>query len=371
MSLNYRKKGLKLFVAGNATLDAEINGSVSVQGSKIVATSGKFTREIKVEDGPIRRGHKHRYDGDIEAKIRGLMSQLGPGGGGVNLITAISQFADIRYQPELVYVDVSKPDHPTDSLIKEHLDEYGVLYEFFGLRDVPINALFSWRGDKIIVKGKPLDRSIQLTEKHQATIDRLVEGSKTVTINGAKDTRFVEFILEAAQKRNIPVYFGITPSLEPDFVFKRLFPYGDSVISDEDLVTIFGEKPTKLDDVQLMERAVEYTRRIKAERLNNGHILMVTCGSNGALCTVDGRRISQVSLKDVYALRVSHSASNRLGGSTGAGDNFTAKFVYEMSLRRGKVDIIQIAVLASEASIRYLGYRGPLPYDAFHVRKIG
>ncbi len=252
-----------------------------------------------------------------------------------------------------------------DALIQQSLSEIGINAYFFKLRPIPVNAIFGGRDDKIILKGPMLPR-VDLSDEHRATIDEIVQGAHGIAINSIKDESLVEAIIHSAQKLRTPLYFVITTSLPSDFVFQRILPYGISIISDEDMASIFGQDPLKLNKDQLFELSLEYIRRMKRDAINNGNTLFVTLGQNGALCTNNTEKIYHVVLKDEYREMVNYSASSRIGSTNGAGDTF-AGAVVSLSTLRKNTDITKVAMRANKASIRHIGHDGPISYSSFSV----
>src|SRR3989344_5203531 len=115
-----RNSGLKIVVAGNATLDAHLEGIVRIeQPNRVVVTSGDnsyyFKRVFEIEDGPITPGYKHRvkiditaYPRGLEDYIRGLKNQLMPGGGDINTSTSLMNRADFDSDISIIFLDMSQ-----------------------------------------------------------------------------------------------------------------------------------------------------------------------------------------------------------------------------------------------------------------------
>lgn len=292
------------------------------------------------------------------------MNQLKPGGGGLHTATALSDLAETSpIKLHLHYIDVSEEDK---KIITRHFDHWQIGHTFFGLRPGPLNAVVGGSDDKYIFKGPPLPREgveeqIRKEEqKFKSAINSVLEGSKGVVINSAKDIRFVELILASAQERGIPLYFNITDSLPSDFVFKRILPSGVGIINQEDIISLYGENPLHFNDKQLKEYALELMRRIIRGGVNNSNPLYVTLGKYGTYCVAADGGVYHVVLKDGYAPRVSHSALTNVGSTTGAGDSFTAAVVYNTTLFGRDADPREVAKMANAFSIKHIKYQGPL-----------
>lgn len=349
-------------MAGNATLDAHIEGRVYEIDNQVVVISDGVKRVFDVVDGPIRYGFKHRTNVDVEQHIRGLWNVLKPGGGGYNTATSIKRRTDIAINLNLAYIDVSEQD----DLITQSLSELGISGYFFGLRPVPVNVILGGRGDKILLKGPMLPR-VHLKDEHKETIDDLVHQANGVVINSAKDESLVDFLLQSSISRAVPLYFVVTSSLPSDFVLRRMLPFGTSILSHEDIVSIYGQNPLKLDDAQLFELSLEYLRKIRSDEVNKGNNIFVTLGPRGVLCLNRDGKIYHVILKEEYKEIVGYSAESRVGSTNGAGDTF-AGAVVSLNSSVEKMDIKKIAMRASKASIRHIGYDGPIGYTSFNVR---
>ena len=113
--------------------------------------------------------------------------------------------------------------------------------------------------------------------------------------------------------------------------------------------------------------SLDYIRKMKRDAINKGNILFVTLGQNGVLCTNNIEKIYHVALKDEYREMVNYSASSRTGSTNGAGDVF-AGAVLSLGALRKNADITKIAMRASKASIRHIGYEGPIEYSSFNIK---
>lgn len=357
------KNSLKLVVAGNATLDAHIHGKVYEDGNSIAVISDGIKKTFEVVDGPIKYGYKHRTKVGVEQHIRGLWNMLKPGGGGYNTATSIKRRMDIATKLDLAYVDVSSPDE----LVLQSLRELGISPYFFGLRPIPVNAVLGGREDKILLKGPMLPRVI-LHEENKATIDNIVQGAKAAAINSAKDESLVEAIIESANHRRVPLYFVVTSSLPPDFIFQKMLPYGLSIISYEDIISIHGKNPLEFKDKQLFEMSLEYLRKMNKDKVTNGNPLFITLGANGVLCMNHERGIYHVKLREEYVELVGYSAGTKIGSTNGAGDVFAGSVVV-LGATRKKLDLTKVVMRASKASVRHIGYDGPIGYDSFIVKQ--
>ncbi|MBS3105095.1 hypothetical protein J4234_02465 [Candidatus Woesearchaeota archaeon] len=356
------KNKFKLVIAGNATLDAHIDGKVYEDGNNITVVSDGVKKIFEVVDGPIRYGYKHRTKADVEHSIRGLWNMLKPGGGGYNTATSIKRRMDIATKLDLSYVDVSSPDE----LVLQSLREVGISPYFFGLRPIPINAILGGREDKIILKGPMLPR-VNLLEEHKVAIDDIVREANGVAINSAKDEGLVEAMIESTNRRMVPLYFVVTSSLPPDFIFQKMLPYGLSIISHEDVTSIHGKNPLEFKDAQLFEMSLEYLRKMNKDKITNGNPLFITLGANGVLCMNHESGIYHVKLKEEYVEMIGYSAGTKIGSTNGAGDVFAGAVVV-LGATRKKLDITKVAMRASKASIRHIGYDGPVGYDSFTVK---
>ncbi len=363
-----------IIVAGNATLDAHLEGTVQlVQPNLVIVSSGDssyhFKRAFKVEDGPITPGYKHRVELDIndyprglEDFMRGLKYQLRPGGGNINTATSISNRADLKSDLSLVLLDVSAGE----SLLTEHLDRLGIQHKFLGYRPPPVNVVIGGRDDKIILKGPMLER-VDISDRDKSTIDQMVENSQGVIINSAKDESFVEALMSSAQSRGIPVYIMVTSSLNKSLVMNKILPAGVITINHEDTAKLYGENPLDYTSHQLFEIAVEHMKQLK--ETNKGHGLFITLGPNGVLYSDRNTTMRHTRLKEEFTEIVFHSVSSRFGSTNGAGDTFQGELAVQY-LGNKTPDIDEVVQRASKAAIRHIGYRGGLRHSDFITRTL-
>ncbi|MAG92043.1 hypothetical protein CMO83_05185 [Candidatus Woesearchaeota archaeon] len=372
------EEGLKLnmTVAGNAALDADLEGIVEIElPDSVTVTSGSFFRDFIVEDGPITHGYKHTvmldassYQRGMEDYIRGLKFQLKPGGGNINTAVSLIARSDFDSDVRITILDMSQ----NDPVITHHLDDSEILHHFFGYRPSPVNAVIGGHHDKIILKGPRLPRK-QLLDEHRAVIDDVIEQSDGLIVNGAKDEDFVEALLQSAQRRNIPVFFMVTPSLDKDFVYERVLPAGVTLFGYEDLVRINGYNPMEFDKAGLRNVALEHMRQIRADSLSNGHPLIVTLGSGGVLYSYDGTKIYRTGLTEEHGRRVGTSIKSRFGKTSGAGDTFLGDFArqyLERAQRQVDLNMTTLVQRASKAAIRHLGHEGRIQYHSFFVSEV-
>ena len=356
-----------MVIAGNATLDTHIlDATVSVVPPNIVRiTSGGVTEKFVIADGPIKPGYKHRVDEDIVLKVLRLVHQFRAGGGGYNQTVAFRTISTDQFSRsnfELVYVDVSQP-HP---IVEQELKDVHAGYHFLNLpRSLPYNLVVGGKNDRYLLKGRQLPR-MELQDSHRATIDDLVEGSAAVVVNSAKDPSFVEALISSAEKRDIPMYFVVTDSLPKDFILTRMMPHGPAIMNDEDITSIFGYKPTELDEEQRMQLALELMRKTRMDYPNQ-HDMHVTLGRHGAFSSTQDGKIAHVFLVDEWAEKVKSSVERNNGNTSGAGDTYAAAVLYH-SLT-SSVPVWEIVLRASRHAIRYIGYRGYLPPSgAFEIK---
>ena len=359
-------KKSQVLVAGNATIDALVEGKVvRVSDDHVRVVRRGKVRDFYVVDGPIVEGYKHRTDiRDMEAHIRGLKVELGGGGGGFNTITSMIDRAEHNSEVSGFYMDISDGD----PLITEQLDRRSIKYDFFSHRPVPTNAILGIdRDDKIILKGRTLDRK-DVTAKDIESIDSAVSSSNLVSLNGVKDVSFAEALINSSTKHGKLLFFNVTPSLESDFVLKRVLSSGVVQISYEDIAKLFGENPLKYSKDQLFSMAVDYMRKIRTDGLNDGQTLVVTAGSRGAFVMTPRSGIRHLSLKPDTADQVAYDASTKEGSTNGAGDVFHGSLVIQHLWRR-RVDPIDLVTRASKAAVRYIGYQGELRANSFNIKK--
>ena len=370
-----RNSGLKIVVAGNATLDAHLEGIVRIeQPNRVVVTSVDnsyyFKRVFEIEDGPITPGYKHRvkiditaYPRGLEDYIRGLKNQLMPGGGDINTSTSLMNRADFDSDISIIFLDMSQ----RETLLVTHLNQLGIQHHFFNYRPVPVNAIIGGRDDKLILKGPMLPRE-KLRDEDKGVIDRLVEDVQGVVINSAKDESFVDALISSAERRDIPLYFMVTPSLDKDFVFTRVLPAGITITSHEDLAKLHGHDPLSYNKDQLFDMAVQYARQFRKDGFDR-YGTFVTLGSNGVLYFDGKTYLSHTRLKEDQAELVFNSASSRFGSTNGAGDTFAGAVAMNYLETKG-FSIDEIAKRASKAAIRHIGYEGPIQSSSFVTRTL-
>lgn len=363
-------KVIRLTVMGKATIDATINGDVQIQDDRITITSKDVAAKFEIMDPPVRHGYKHTVNQDqlgLAETIGGLEHVLRPAGGGYNSITSLRNISELGAGLELFYLDMSNPS----LLIAQGLAGHNIEYYFFNSCYVPTNVIIGGGKDKIILKGSELNRSqVVLTADYKQKIFDSINSSDGVLINGARDRSFAEEILRSSQKRNTPIYFAITKSLEPDFVFYQMLPNCVGLLNYEDIITLFGGNPLKHDVHDNMETALSLMEKIRTDRISPNKNMYVTLGEHGVYCSDGPKSISHVRLNEEYKEKINEKALENPRSTTGAGDVFAAAVLYHEITAKGRRDIIGIAKEASCAAVRHIGYNGKIPDEAFIIQRL-
>jgi len=356
------KRGLNIVVVGNATLDAYVQGEVTVSKKSVSISSGDTVEKFFVEDPPIRAGHKHRVNQNIEQKIRPLLHYYRPGGGGYNSVTAISNLPNIKKELELFYMDVSN----VDQLIANGLKQHNINSHFFFQRDIPVNAIIGYRKDKIILKGPQLGR-VEPDEDDIKVIYSAISKSDALLINSIKDTKYLEQYLKISKAHNIIPYLVITTSLEWKFAYDKIMPHVKGILNYDELPGLL-ECNDLTDEQTKMEIALETLRKIRKDGKNKDKPLYVTLGRNGAYCAKKNS-IIHVKLNPDYTNKVSKAISKHRGNTTGAGDVFAGAITAYDATSKQNMPLHKLVIKASEAAIRHIGYKGKLPRNAFLIEK--
>ncbi len=351
---------LKITVAGNATIDALIEGEVvTALYDTITVESDGVKETFRVEDPPVEQGRKHRINQNIVEKVLSLWHRMLPGGGGYNSVTGMRQLEDIGSELELSYLDVSIPHH----LVQKELRRAGIDPHFFWQRDIPFNAIIGWKGDKFVLKGPALGR-VEPDEEHIAEAREVISGSDSLLINSVKDPRYLEKYVEIAGEMGVPAYVVITTSQEPEFVSKHLLPNAICILNYDEIPFLHG-KSEPMDEKSRMELALDTVRQIRSEH-DTAKPIFVTLGKNGAYCA-SKNTLRYVYLNPEYAEKVVECIASQHRRVNGAGDSFAGALVAYDTAHGHKLCLNELLILASTASIRHIGYKGELPSDAFNV----
>jgi len=350
---------VKIVVAGNATLDLIIEGSVSVIGDNtVIVDSRGILESFRVEDPPIRPGHKHRVNQNIGEKVMPLWHCAQPGGGGYNSATAMQRLPEIEKEIDLAYIDVSTPR----PLNIKGLREYGVDPHFFYERDVPANAILKWMGDKITLKGPQLGR-VDPNRDHIEEVKKLLSGADAFLINSFKDSGYVDEFIRLKEERNIPTYCAFTASLESDFIYGRVLPQVVGIFNYDEIPVLKGVTKS-LDEQAKLEFAKETLKQIRMDGINSSHPIFMTLGKNGVYYSDGPSSIWHLGLSPDAAEKVNNGGRPRMEGTNGAGDVFSAAITAYRTLNP-EIHIRDLARKASQAAIRHIGYNGPLAPSAF------
>src|SRR3989338_6054990 len=281
-------------------------------------------------DLPIREGHKHRLPTPIKEEVRAIMSGEDPGGGGANSAGALHTLSSILGEISVDYFDVSV----SDPLVCDTLYARGATPHFFNRREVPYKPIM-----------------------------HIVSRSDPLLITSPKDSGYVEAFLNAALSRRIPTYFVATPSLEREFIEKKMLPRGPSVFNYNDAIDIFGDHiPSTKDD----KRA--YALELLTALCKDGkspHPLYLTLGPKGVYVLTDEERI-HVGLKKQKQPIANQARREKGYAANGAGDVFAAGIVARPLFAQQAMDIGELAMQASADAVRYLGYSGVTP-SAFSI----
>lgn len=358
-----RERTIRIAVAGNATLDAYLNGTAQVNGSTITLTSGEKSIDVGLLDGPFIPDFKHRISNGIGDVLEGMDYDLVPGGGGYNSSVALKRFAHGKMPFKVNYVDVSSPE----MLVTMNLSDLDISYVFFGQRKVPINIVLGGREDKILLKGPKLPR-VQLELQIYDALRQIVTSNDAVLVNSAKDESLVDAILSASDRTRTPLYFVITTSLPTDFVYDRILPSGVCIFNYDDLLALSGVNPAQHGVKDKIGIAFETLNRIRKDKTSFNQNLYVTLGKYGVYCS-DGDSIWHIKLNDEHQAKVQEDVKRHSGSTTGAGDVFAALPVYYGTVIGKEISLQDIAKIASTASIKHIGYKGSLPDNAFVVTK--
>ena len=265
---------------------------------------------------------------------------------------------------ELLYMDVSN----VDPIIMQRLRNEEIDSHHYVQREVPINLILNYDGDKIVLKGPQLGRVAPLDIQRREAERRII-GSDALLINSVKDPGFVEAYIQIAQKNNVPVYFVVTTSLDWDFVKEKVLPAGTSILNYDELPKLKGSPQVITNAEAKMEYALDALREMLMNVASNRRNAYVTLGKNGVYCS-DGNLIYHVKLNDEYAKRIEQAVLRKPGNMNGAGDVFAAAVVlYEILGKRYRT-VDDIAKRASIAAIKGIGYRGHLPLKAFTVNTV-
>lgn len=318
---------------------------------------------FKVEDPPIRQGHKHRVNQNISEKVSHLWHCYKPGGGGYNSVMAMRNLPDIKEELELTYFDVSTPV----SLIVKKLREKSIDSRFFYQREVPVNAIIGWREDKIVLKGPQLGR-VEPDEKDAIEIIGAIQKSDVFLANSIKDPKYFEIYLDTSRKFNVPVYSVITTSLEPDFVFEKVFtdPNTAIILNYDEIPYLFSESTEKMSEEEKINFAFDALKRKIKSKINLNKPTYITLGKNGVYYSKN-ESITHIRLKPEYSEKVRDSIIKEGGNFNGAGDVFSAAVVaYDLATN---AEAEETALKASIAAIRHIGYKGELSSDSFECTK--
>jgi|TARA_Y100000310_G_scaffold343750_1_gene452836 sugar/nucleoside kinase (ribokinase family) len=348
----------KIVVVGNATLDVLVRGTISIEEDSIIIAADGIVQTFHVEDPPIRAGHKHRVNENIAQKVRSLWHRIEPGGGGFNSATSIKKIPSIGADLDLIYMDVSTPD----PLIVESLRAHYIQSHFFYQRDVPVNAVIGWRDDKIVLKGPQLGR-VQPDQRLILEAADLISGSNAILVNSIKDPKYFDEYFRISQEQGIPMYMVVTSSLDKDFIFERVLPKTIPILNYDELPNLLGARGD-MDEESKMQFALETLRQIRKDGINRDKPIYVTLGKNGAYCAKKDS-IIYVGLDPEYSERVSRAIVSRTASINGAGDSFAAGITAYDTISARRIDLNDLVREASTVAIRGIGYKGPLPANAF------
>jgi sugar/nucleoside kinase (ribokinase family) len=349
---------VKIVIAGNATIDAIVHGKAKKISRDMIEVSSEDVRErFRIEDPPIKSGYKHRVNQNIVQKVEALWHRMQPGGGGYNSGTAIRNLPDIGSELELHYVDVSIPHH----LIEKGLRKSEITSHFFFERDVPVNAIISFDGDRVIFKGYQLGR-VEPDESKIRDIRRIIKDSDSLLVSGVKDTLYLESYIATAKQYNVPVYAVVGTSLDKEFLIKTVLPNSNNILNYDEIPWIHGITE-EMDEKSRMELALDTIRQIRSD-INHLMPIYATLGKNGAYCASKDL-IWHVHLTQEYAEKVAQSIASQPRRVNGAGDNFAGALVAYDTWENHKLSLKDILVKASTVAIRHIGYTDSLPQGAF------
>ncbi|MFH0867834.1 MAG: hypothetical protein V1831_00840, partial [Candidatus Woesearchaeota archaeon] len=267
---------IQIVVAGNATIDVIVlTNAEKISDDEIIVSSNGIEERIRIKDPSLRRGYKHHVDPEIVQKIKALQHHMQPGGGDYHSVTGMRRLPDVGNKLGLHYMDVSIPH----SLVVEGLREHNINYHFFSEREVPIHGVIGLDSDRIILKvdqspiSKPDDKNIRVAKQ-------VISNSASLLVTGVKDISYLEKYLNIAQECKVPVYAGVSTSLERDFVFERVLPIARDILNYDEIPFLQGIN-YEMDRKSKMELTLDTIRQI---RLENNHSMPIfsTCGENGA-----------------------------------------------------------------------------------------
>jgi hypothetical protein len=353
--------GVKITVAGNATLDVFVDSVPRITSSKVEFTDALgHTVEFMLQDPPKNlQGKKVRVNQNLASEVRTLTHHYESGGGGYNSVMAIRNLEIIGKLFTLQYFDVSNPDRT----VAMPLREAGILYRFFYDRDLPVNIIVGHREDKLILKGPTMGRVSPRAETVR-DIGDLLHGSDSMLINSLKDPNYFEEYLRVCGNK-IPVYSTVTGSFDKDFTYGVVLPGTRPILNYDELPSL-GGIGTEYTGTERVEMAIEELRHIRVDRINPEMPLFATLSRHGMLGATKSK-IYQVKLNEDLGEKVHEAAKRNTQGIRGAGDVAAGALVAYDTVSEQRQSIPKLLVLANTAAIRHIGYAGPLPESAFEV----
>lgn len=347
-------------MVGNPNIDVIPLGKSNVEDFLITLEFGGIAKQLEILDGPVGKGGQ-TIANDIPKLIEGLEEGkhylLRAGGGSVVSALTLRRFrTDNPYNVD--YHNLAEP-HP---VISSALEKNSIDTVYYGQVPLSHALVIGWKGDKLILKTKgfaekpPLPRSL----------DEVVYSSDSVLINAARDSYFVEKLLNSGAGIVTPLYFTPSIAIPPDFVFERMAPRGEGVFNYEQLVRMHGYKLAGSDEDN-MQLALEIGKKMVQDKAIKR--AFVTLDGEGAYC-ISPEEAFQVVLKEEKLAEIRSMVLSNPISVAGAGDAFLAIVAHEPLINSnfGR-RMSDVAFDASRASLRHIGYTGPLPNRAFAVYK--
>jgi sugar/nucleoside kinase (ribokinase family) len=358
----------KITVYGNATLDAHVVGPHKIIGEdRVIISDGLHEMTLQVDNPPIFEDRKTRVNQRLDQVVGQLLHRYQPGGGGLNSVLKLREMHKSGNAPQgagldLVYIDVSDPHRYAIRRLRKEKIGSNFLYE----REIPVNVVLGVGSDRLVLKGPSLGR-LEPDDDVSWEIAEHIKNSNAVLVNSAKDPKYAEIFIKYGKQYNVPMFFAATDSLEWEFVYEHILPGSTIILNYDDLAELhgLGYNAGIEGRTERMVHSLATLGQIREERLSPDKKAYVTLGSNGVYCS-DKHGISHVLLDESYAEKVDKDIRKNNETTNGAGDSFSAGVVFFETFFP-EMSAVDIAMEASKTAIRHIGYKGPLPRDAFKI----
>ena len=346
---------------GNAARDLYFADALISHGTGHVGIEYDGSSYVLRPRGRVAPGLKVTVD-DLPAGLVAAAPRADYGGGALNSLRAFTLLAPAQ---RAQYLDTAAEDPH----LKRTIRSEAVQVDFLGLRQMPVNAVLWWEGDRVIFKS-PLEAAGELDDHQKSRLARLAS-CQAVLVNSVKDAAVLEFLIRLGAGQRPRLHVVATESLPAVFVRERVLPAASAVICNWQEVHHLIGRPG-VQTVSAAQGALIWLREHAPQAS-----LFLTMGKEGVLVAAPGdNAVAHVRLGPTQTEQLQRQLRGYPWRVCGCGDAFASGAFTRLETGRTAVlggdsgGVVYSAALAGcAAAVQWLGWEPRLREQDFHVER--